>query len=363
MERTDVLIIGGGPAGLLAGYLLNTLRVPNLILEAGSRVGHSFHSMPRAFHLGPWLNNYLPGAMVAPSHLLRRPRCREYGIYLERYARKYKLKVLTNRPALALQESKENGETLYQVSTPVETFSAPIVLNATGFYRYPQSPSYPGLESTEVKTVHAHDYQEPEVLAETLGRRARILIVGKRVTAGELLIDLSRHEFNLALSHRGKLKFGPSPFWQGVNSPFVLGFEWLIAHLGIKANSFPRMAGGKTKEMIDSRRVEVFPDIASFKKNSVVFIDGREESFDLVVFATGYASAWTHLQPVLGEKPIEPRQLRQGEHPEHEGLFFLGFDNEFSIRSRYLRGIREDAPKVIQQISHRLVEHHRAVWH
>ncbi len=363
MERTDVLIIGGGPAGLLASYLLTQLRVPNLVLEAGSRVGHSFHTMPRAFHLGPWLNNYLPGAMVAPSHILRRPRCREYGIYLERYARKYKLKVRTNRPALGLEKTEKNGETIYEVKTPEETFAAPIVLNATGFYRYPQSPSYPGLETTEVKTVHAHDYQEPEDLGDSLGRRARILIVGKRVTAGELLIDLSRHEFRLALSHRGKLKFGPSPFWQGVNSPFVLGFEWLIAHLGIKANSFPRMAGGKTKEMIDSRRVELFPDIASFKKNSVVFVDGREEQFDLVVFATGYNSAWDHLRPALDDKPLEPRTLRKGEHPQHPGLFFLGFDNQFSIRSRYLRGIREDAPKVIKGICHRLVERHRAVWH
>lgn len=362
MEETDVLIIGGGPAGLLAGYFLTTFRVPNVILEAGSRVGHSFHSMPRAFHLGPWLNNYLPGARVAPSHLLRRPRCREYGVYLERYASKHKLKVLTEQPVLSVEQIS-GGEQLFRVRTESDTFVAPIVLNATGFYRYPQSPSYPGLESTEVKTVHAHDYEEPEQLAEKLGRRARILIVGKRVSAGELLIDLSRHEFRLALSHRGKLQFGPSPFWQGVNSPFVLGFEWLVAKLGIKANSFPRMAGGKTKEMIDSRRVDLFPDIASFKKNSVVFVDGREETFDLVVFATGYSSTWPHLRPAMGEQELQPRQLRRGEHPEREGLFFLGFDNQFSIRSRYLRGIREDTPKVVHQICRRLVERQRAVWH
>jgi hypothetical protein len=41
----------------------------------------------------------------------------------------------------------------------------------------------------------------------------------------------------------------------------------------------------------------------------------------------------------------------------------LGFDNQFSIRSRYLRGIREDAPRVITQICKRLVEMQLAVWH
>ena len=363
MKRTDVVVIGAGPAGLLAGHLLTTLRVPNIILEVGPRVGHSFHTMPRAFHLGPWLNNYLPGAMVAPSHLLRRPRCREYGIYLERYARKHRLEVATNSPALSTENIHLDGNRLYEVKTPEETFVAPIVINATGFYRYPQNPEYPGLETTKVRTVHAHEYQEPEELSQLLGRRARILIVGKRVTAGELLIDLSRHEFQLALSHRGKLQFGPSPFWQGVNSPFVLGFEWLIAQLGIKANSYPRMAGGRTKEMIASERVKLYPDIAAFHENSVQFVDGRNEVFDLVVFATGYTSQWTHLQPTLGTEPLEPKDLKQGEHPQHEGLFFLGFDNQFSIRSRYLRGIREDAPKVVEQVCHRLVEKHLAVWH
>ena len=88
MPNPDVVIIGGGPAGLLAAYLLTQLRISNVVLEAGGRVGHSFHTMPRAFHLGPWLNNYLPGAIVSPSHILRRPPCREYGVYLERYARK-----------------------------------------------------------------------------------------------------------------------------------------------------------------------------------------------------------------------------------------------------------------------------------
>ena len=41
-ERTKVLVVGGGQAGLAAGYYLKRAAIPFLILDASSRVGESW---------------------------------------------------------------------------------------------------------------------------------------------------------------------------------------------------------------------------------------------------------------------------------------------------------------------------------
>lgn len=41
-ERTDVLVVGGGQAGLAAGYYLKRAGIPFVILDAGERVGDSW---------------------------------------------------------------------------------------------------------------------------------------------------------------------------------------------------------------------------------------------------------------------------------------------------------------------------------
>ena len=84
-----------------------------------------------------------------------------------------------------------------------------------------------------------------------------------------------------------------------------------------------------------------------------MFKDGEVGEFDAIVYATGYRPALEFLGDLLGdeymaaENQINPLT---GESYECTNLYFLGLDGQCTFRSRYLRGIVDDARKVAQAI-------------
>lgn len=82
----------------------------------------------------------------------------------------------------------------------------------------------------------------------------------------------------------------------------------------------------------------------------MVFEDGREERFDLVIFATGYRAAMAHLESLLGPQPNEPK-IKNMPTTLVPDLF--GVDQQRTYRSRFLRGIVEDSRLVAELVARR----------
>ena len=158
----------------------------------------------------------------------------------------------------------------------------------------------------------------------------------------------------MALSYRGKLRFGPSSFQEAIFSPIEWLLERITVALRVRKHSYPRLAGGESRRLIESGQVITFPNIQSFEQDCVVFEDGRRERFDLVVFATGYRPAMDHLAPLLGELDGEP-PVRNMESASCPGLFFLGVDQQRTYRSRFLRGIVEDSRLLAELVARRAI--------
>lgn len=347
-----VVIIGAGPAGLALAYQLKTHGIPCLVLEKGPTVASSFQGMYKSIFFGPWMNNILPGGPVPLPQLLARTRRKEWIEYLEAFARNHDLDV---RCGAAVQKVEKNGQ--FTLTTSQGPFQADLVVNATGYFGQPFTPVYPGADTTRIAQMHAHDYLEPATVAEKIGSdRGRILIIGKRISAGEIMVELAKAGYQLSLSTRSKLRFGSSYLQQALFAPFVMFFETIGAWLGVKLpDTNPRMVGGASQKLVQSGQVEVFPDVEFFQESTVRFQDGREASFDLVIYSTGYRPTLQHLKelvsldPATGQPPLVRMEAR-----DVPGLFFLGLDNQRSFRSRYLRGIREDAVRLGQQIALRV---------
>ena len=345
-----VIVLGAGPAGLAVAYELLRRGVTPLVLEKGATAGASFAQFPRNIYFGPWLNNLLPGSSIDWAWLLKRSTQPAYHKYLQDYAHQNRLPV---KYGVAVQSIAQDGDG-FRIQTSAGEYRCHLLVNCTGYFTRPYTPNYPGLDSTRVAHMHVSQYRDPATVLNILKRRSgRILVVGKRLSAGETFVELHNAGYQMALSYRGKkLRFGPTTWGEALFSPINWIFERISVALRVRKHSYPLMAGGDSKKLIENGQVATYSNIARFNENTVVFEDGREERFDLVIFATGYRAAMAHLESLLGPQPNEPK-LKNMESTEVSGLFFLGVDQQRTYRSRFLRGIVEDSRLVAELVARR----------
>jgi cyclohexanone monooxygenase len=158
IEAVDVLIIGGGFAGLLTGARLHEQGVKNIrIIEQGSDFG------------GTWYWNRYPGAACDVESLIYLPMLEEMG-YLpsERYPQAAEIYAYCRKLAerfalypLALFQTQvrrvewDESRTAWRVSTDrADQISARFVVSCTGLLSKPKLPGIPGIETFEGHAFH-----------------------------------------------------------------------------------------------------------------------------------------------------------------------------------------------------------------
>lgn len=359
----DALIIGAGPAGLALAFELKRRGIESLLLERGPAVAHSWANMPTHLKLvSPWKANWLPGfdsRLFPPNHEMPRT---EYCSVLQQYALLQELSVLTNATVHDVIRRTDDG---FVVHTSAGTFSAPLLVNATGCFANPFTPEYPGARGSSLPQFHFATYRDAEQLRKGISKSGGlVLIIGKRLSAGQAMIELVDAGLEVALSCRGPIQFGAGRIGWWIFFRIHPALERLKLRLhGTAAQGFPAiMPGGRARRLIQSGRVKTFPDIARFENRNVVFADGRVLEPDAVLYATGFRPALAHLASLglaFDERTGQPA-LRGFESTEVSGLFFLGLDHLRNFRSRFIRGIREDALLLADKLVANVLRHKQA---
>jgi cation diffusion facilitator CzcD-associated flavoprotein CzcO len=350
-----VVIIGAGPAGLALGYELKRRAVPFAILEQGATAGDSWRRMPTRLKLvSPWKTNGLPGT---PRRLFP-PHCQmgreEFHAYLQRYARDHALPIELETTVQRVEPTPSG----FRIQTSRGEWRSRTVVNATGYFSRPFIPAIEGAGESAIRQLHVAGFGDAARVRETIGQGGRVLIVGKRLSAGQTMVELVDAGFEVSLSHRSPIRFGAGPVAWAVLFRIFPQLEWLKLRLrGASApNNDVRMEGGRPRQLLRSGRVAAFPTIRHFERDAVVFENGARLRVDLVIYATGFRPALEHLRP-LGlrlDAATGAPALRELESAEVPGLFFLGLDRGRNFRSRFLRGIREDAAFLAERIAARL---------
>ena len=179
IEQLDTIVIGGGQAGLSAGYHLAERGLPFAILDADARIGDHWRERWDSLRLySPARYDSLP-ACASPAPSSHWPTAREMADYLEAYARRFDLPVRSGTRVERI-EPIDGG---FVVSTADGgRLAARQVIVATGPFRSPASrPSPPSstrrsgrCTRTTTATRHSSRGRGPRRRPVALGRRHRV---------------------------------------------------------------------------------------------------------------------------------------------------------------------------------------------
>ncbi|KAF3440585.1 hypothetical protein FNV43_RR18869 [Rhamnella rubrinervis] len=374
MEDILVAIVGAGPSGLATAACLNSMLIPNIILEREDCCASLWKK--RAYdrlklHLA---KRYcalplLPHLPTTPKYMSKDT----FVCYLDDYASRFNIKPLYNRSVehsfYDENEKKWRIEAKNTVSGEMEVYAAKFLVVATGENSQAYVPEVPGLESFEGEIVHASEYKS----GLTYGGK-KVLVVGCGNSGMEISRDLSDFGAHTSILIR-------SPFHVLTRDMVFLGMKLLqylpvktvdsmlltmaklvfgnLSKCGIhrpKQGPFAfKAATGKTPvidrgavEKIQAGEIEVVPDIVNIDGSTVEFKNGVHKSFDAIIFATGYKSvAYNWLQDY--QHVLEADGLPKYKYPNlwrgEKRLYCAG------MLGKGLAGVSSDAKSIAHDIA------------
>ncbi len=332
-KDVDVVIIGAGASGLTLAYYLQKTGLSFLVLEKGHQVGLSWRSMPDHLKLVTyWQSNALIDEDEELFPFNKTHFANEFADYLQNFAEKNHLPVSLNQNVKHI-EKKGTG---YKVECVNRSYQARAVVHCEGYFSFPKKPHFKiGKDSPAI--IHFNDFKNAQVHRQ----HQSVCIVGKRLSAGQVIEELIKQSTNqkIYLSKRSPIKFGAPPF---IFHFFLryLPFIELFLKIFITKKNIEVPMPHELKEILE-KHVEVIEDIVLAENGEIQTTDNKTYKVDLIILTTGYE-----------EKRI---QLKNDfESVQDKNRYFLGVNNQRTFASRFLRGIKEDAPILAKLISENL---------
>lgn len=300
-RATDVVVIGAGQAGLSAGYQLRRLGSPPhtgfVILDADRAPGGAWqHRWPTLTMRDVHGVAALPGTdpPAAPDAAAANVAV---PAYFADYERRFELPVV--RPALVsgVQDGEDGG---LLVRTDAGDWLARAVINATGTWRRPFRPHYPGVEVFAGRQLHTADYDGP---TEFAGQR--VLVVGGGASAVQILAELAPYAETTWVTRRPPV-WREGPFGPDEGRAAVALVEERV-RAGLPPQSVVSVTGLMLREQEQAAAeqgvYERHPMFERLTPGGAVWADGRERPYDAVLWATGFRPDVAHLAPLRLREP------------------------------------------------------------
>jgi putative flavoprotein involved in K+ transport len=342
-ERFEVVVVGGGQAGLAAGFHLARHHMNFVILEMYPRVGEAWRRRWTSLRLfTPARLDSLPD-MPFPAGPRVLPTKDEMAEYLERYVDHHKLPV---RLGVSVDALTRKGDR-YVLTAGDRRFEADQVVVATGGHPIPKRPDFAKDLDKTIVQLHSAGYRDPSQLQE-----GDVLVVGAGNSGAEIAIDAAQnHRVRLAGRSTGSAPpaLYSRPTWWIATKLITVNTQMgrkMAAQLRTKGTPLVRI---REKDFATAGITRV-PRVDGVEGGKPRLSDGRQLDVRNVVWCTGFKHdfSWIDL-PVAagGHIPMHER----GVVLSQPGLYFMGLPFQFGHNSALIDGVGRDADHIAARIA------------
>ena len=345
----NLVIIGGGQAGLAAAYAARRSGLRHVILDASARTGdtwrHRYDSLtlftPRAY-------SQLPG-LELDGDPTGYPTKDEVADYLETYAKTFDLPV---RHCQAVRRVSARPHGGLSVVTDGGVLDTRALIVATGPFQLPRTPEWAG--DLAIPHLHSADYRKPSDVPGV-----RVLVVGGGNSGAQIAEELTTEGRTVTWAVSAGPRYVPA---------LVLGrsiFWWLditgvlSAHRDSRRGRLLRrrgdpIFGGELGRMIKTARVRQTTTAVAAEGHEVFFADGSNLDVDAVVWCTGFENdySWLDIPGAIGPDGLP--QHRDGISTADARVGFLGLGWQRSRNSALVGGAGPDASHIVERLAHQM---------
>ncbi|GAA3903076.1 ArsO family NAD(P)H-dependent flavin-containing monooxygenase [Streptomyces lacrimifluminis] len=344
--ETQVVVIGGGQAGLAAGYHLRRLGLEFVVLDAQAAPGGAWQHAWDSLHLfSPAAYSSLPGRPMPVQAGQTYPDADHVVGYLTDYERRYGLPV--HRPVRVAGVHRD-GEFL-RVETDAGLWRARAVISATGTWWRPFLPAVPGRADFSGRQLHTVEYRSPRDFAGQ-----RVVVVGGGNSGAQIAADLA-HDTELTWATQRPPRFladdidGRALF--DVATARRRALEEGRTDTGGVVSLGDIVAVPPVREARDAGRLKAAPMFVRLDRDGVVWADGTRAPADAVVWCTGFRPALSHLAP-LGLRGVRGHIATEGTRAVDEPrVHLLGYGDWTGPASATLIGVGRPAREAAREIA------------
>jgi putative flavoprotein involved in K+ transport len=342
-ERRDVIVVGGGQAGLAIGYFLAEQGRRFTILDAADMPAAAWRARWDSLRLfTPARYDGLPGRPF-PGDPDRYPGRDEVVSYLTDYARDFGLPVELGSRVRSISRTEDG----YVVELDDRTYESDQVVVATGPFQIPRTPAFAVSLDPEIVQLHSSAYRTPEAIPE-----GAALVVGGGNTGFQIAGELAgSHEVHLAIGSRQtplpQRILGRDLFWYLEAVGLIR--QTTASRIGRRMVRRDTLIGSSRRALHRRHGVNLHGRAVQATGTKVSFSDATSVDVRSVIWATGFGvdHSWIDV-PVLDE---EGHLVHQRGVTQSPGLYFLGLPWQHTRGSALLGWVKDDAEYIAQQIA------------